>query len=267
MVARSRPFSAFTLIELLVVIGIIALLISILLPALNRARQQAQWVACQSNEREICMAMFMYARDNRDALPNTPGQSPSPSSAAPFAMWHMADWSQYDYVSDGLLWPYLPSGPSAREQLLLCPADANRPKVQQQYPLITLPGERNFSYNFNGYLDPLNYGMSGPVVRVLRATKLSRIKNASNKMLILEMDNPVTGGQWPVFYSGAMVATSVLTTRHFGRSNECFADGHVELFDAIQITTPVAGLPGTLGALYNYQHFLSLDAGVPSWVP
>jgi prepilin-type processing-associated H-X9-DG protein len=66
---RRARTSAFTLVELLVVIGIIALLIAILLPALQSARQAASHVRCQSNLRQIGMAVQLYASRNKDVVP------------------------------------------------------------------------------------------------------------------------------------------------------------------------------------------------------
>ncbi|MBC7783482.1 MAG: DUF1559 domain-containing protein [Burkholderiales bacterium] len=64
-----RAGAAFTLVELLVVIGIIAVLVGILLPALGKAKQRAQTVSCQSNLHQIFIAARSYAAENRDSLP------------------------------------------------------------------------------------------------------------------------------------------------------------------------------------------------------
>ena len=67
---RSRQKKAFTLIELLVVVSIIALLVSILLPSLSKARESARRAVCSSNLRQIFISLSLYATEHNSVYPH-----------------------------------------------------------------------------------------------------------------------------------------------------------------------------------------------------
>ena len=101
-----RAKAAFTLIELLVVVAIIALLISILLPSLQRAREQAKAVVCMSNTRQILLAMAMYQQEWDGYLPDN--------------LWSEAAWG----IEKHDLWFYkLVPKYASNPDVLICPAD------------------------------------------------------------------------------------------------------------------------------------------------
>ncbi|MGE0479605.1 MAG: type II secretion system protein [Phycisphaerae bacterium] len=88
---RARRPRGFTLIELLVVVAIIALLISILLPSLQRAREQGKATVCRSNLHQLALATTYYAQENNDNFPYIIGSDPDGDGIranAPFYQYH-----------------------------------------------------------------------------------------------------------------------------------------------------------------------------------
>jgi prepilin-type N-terminal cleavage/methylation domain-containing protein/prepilin-type processing-associated H-X9-DG protein len=93
--------SAFTLVELLVVIGIIAVLISILLPTLRSVRRQANQLQCSSNMKQIATAMIMYVQDNKGKHP--PSGAPVIPGVYPYGWWWANELVRLKYIRNPAL--------------------------------------------------------------------------------------------------------------------------------------------------------------------
>jgi prepilin-type N-terminal cleavage/methylation domain-containing protein/prepilin-type processing-associated H-X9-DG protein len=133
---------AFTLLELLVVIAIIGILAALLLPVLNKSKQNALQTQCLSQNRQIALALQMYAQDNKDVMPwpnwgtlNSQGWLYTVSNGVPPA----PSTPPEAVYEGGLLWPYIKV-----VKIYWCPVDyTNTPYFPQRL-------EQLSSYIMNG---------------------------------------------------------------------------------------------------------------------
>ncbi len=113
-----RPLHGFTLVELLVVIGIIVVLISILMPALNRAREAAKRTQCGGNLHQIGLAISMFANENK-RLPYDCSQWPAGDT------W----WTSWMYSPDFFA---LEDNYGGKKQIFVCPSNQDDNVITNQ---------------------------------------------------------------------------------------------------------------------------------------
>jgi len=97
--------TAFTLVELLVVIAIIAVLVSMLLPTLNKVRRQASAVQCASNLKQLAMGIILYSSDQKGMLPPTFIQGDTTRTVYPDGWWFATDLVRLKYLSAPNVFP------------------------------------------------------------------------------------------------------------------------------------------------------------------
>ncbi len=208
----------FTLVELLVVIGIIALLISILLPALNRARASAQKVVCMTHLHDLGQALQLYVNDNKGTGYfgyNIYGPVPAPHIGTTFnEYWFGAYYNDpvWDYNA-GYMTRYLVKNPL----IVLCPEVGDKTNTSSNSSIVPI------SYGYN----------SAPTFQTFK--RITQVIKPSDTFALADTASVATSGTGnslgAVYSAFACSKTSSKNPnfigRHGGLGNVLWYDGHV----------------------------------------
>ncbi len=223
-----RKLRGFTLIELLVVLAIIALLASMIIPALGKAKKQARFLICKTNLKAYGQSGNMYLTENDDSFPDsyTWLHADGAKSYIDPCAWHDAT-----YLADGSLWPYLEA-----EDVHMCPTFYMLSKrLGSDHPSHTasVAVDPQYSYSMNGYLGE---GFFGEV------KKSAEVKHAAGVIFFSEENIWTISGLsgYPLNNNNLVIREDLtwnnIATYHktngtdldSGVANVVFVDGHVD---------------------------------------
>jgi prepilin-type N-terminal cleavage/methylation domain-containing protein/prepilin-type processing-associated H-X9-DG protein len=245
-----RKHRGFTLVELLVVIGVIALLISMLLPALNRARQSAAALKCASNMRQIGVAMRMYANDNQDSIPYAHMQDAT--GKLPDTTWDEAIDKYVGGRGDNVSMP--------TSKVLACPSDPIRRTSGEMRSYSMTHGEHPYEpmgpttgTGIHWYRNAAGVLSGGQVGGRHHPLKFSKVRKSTGVLLLIERPQDGNNLGW------VQCSTSESPRRqhpdnvnfftHASKKwNWLFVDGHVEFLAPVETvsTSPTFDRRSTL---------------------